>query len=80
MNEVLCFKENDYEYLKYLYMLKDGKTALDIVNYEFKDNYINLNVNGFNKNTNIKFSELIDLKLPEFKVNLPKYKDDSISY
>ena len=80
MNEVLCFKENDYEYLKYLYMLKDGKTTLDIVNYEFKDNYINLDINGFNKNTNVKFGELFDLKLPKFKVNLPKYKDDSISY
>ena len=80
MNEILCFNENDYEYLKYLYMLKDGKTILDIVNYEFKDNYIKLTDNGFNKNTNTKFSELIDLKLPKFEVNLPKYKDDSISY
>ena len=80
MNEILCFKESDYEYLKYLYMLKDGKTVLDTFNYEFKDNYINLNVNGFNKNTNIKFSELIDIKLPEFEFNLPKYKEDSFNY
>ena len=80
MNEVLCYKESDYEYLKYLYMLKDGKTTLDIVNYEFKNNCINLNTNGFNINTNVKFSELVNIELPKFKVNLPKYKEDSTNY
>ncbi len=80
MNEVLCFNEEDYKYLNYLYMLKDSKTINDDINYEFNDNYINLNINEFDKNTNIEFSKLINIELPKFEFNLPKYTDNSLLF
>ena len=70
VNEVLCYEESDYEYLKYLYMLKDGKTTLDIVNYESKNNYINLNTNGYNKNTITPFSKIYNLGASGYKLSL----------
>ena len=77
MNEVLCFNESDYKYLNYLYMLKDSKTINDNVEYNFNKNYINLDIDEFDKNTNIKFSNLINIELPKFEFNLPKYTDNS---
>ena len=80
LNEVLCFNESDYKYLNYLYMLKDSKTISDSINYKFNNNHINLNVSEFDKNTNIKFSELINIELPKFEFNLPKYTDNSLVF
>ena len=80
MNEVLCFNESDYKYLNYLYMLKDSKTINDNVNYKFDNNYINLNINEFDRDTNIKFSNLINIELPKFEFNLPKYTDNSLLF
>lgn len=80
MNEVLCFNESDYKYLNYLYMLKDSKTINDKMNYKFNNNYINLNINEFDKNTNIEFSKLINIELPKFNFNLPKYTNNSLLF
>lgn len=76
--EVLCFNESEYEYLKYLYMIKDGTTILDIENYKFENNYFNLG--SYSNEDNSDFSNLIDLELPNFLFKLPKYKDNSIEY
>lgn len=80
LNEVLCFNESDYKYLNYLYMIKDSKTINDNIDYKFNNNYINLNISDFDKNTNIKFSELINIELPKFEFNLPKYTDNSLLF
>ena len=80
MNEVLCFNESDYKYLNYLYMLKDSKTLNDNINYKFNNNCINLNINDFDKDTNIKFSKLINIEMPKFEFNLPKYTDNSLLF
>ncbi len=80
MNEVLCFNESDYKYLNYLYMLKDSKTLNDNINYKFNNNCINLNINDFDKDTNIIFSKLINIEMPRFEFNLPKYTDNSLLF
>ncbi len=80
MNEILCFNESDYEYLKYLKMIKDGKTIDNIEEYNFENNSFNLKINSFDLKTNEEFIKLIDLELPKFSFKLPKYKSNSNEY
>ena len=39
-NEVLTLKKENTEYLKYLYMIKNGKTISDDIDYNYSNNYL----------------------------------------
>ena len=78
MNEVLCLKKEETSYLKYLYMIKDGKTVSEEASYNFNNNYISLDVDRVDMETSIKFAKDIDIKLPEYEFKLPMYCKDSV--
>ena len=78
INESFCLNENEEEYLKYLRMIKDGKTIDDINDYKFNKNYLDKDIDEIDAKTTFNFSELINIELPEFKFQLPKYSDNSI--
>lgn len=80
MNEVLCFDKKDYEYLKYLYMIRDAKTVNDEINYEIINKNLNLNINERDAKTNEEFIKKIDLEIPKFEFDLPKYTENSNEY
>ena len=78
--EALYMRESDEEILKYLYMIRDGKTVSDTVFYETKnkslivdDLYEYSDTVGL-KNTNV-ISELCNIEFPHYKNLLPDYLD-----
>ena len=78
--KILYKEEKDYETLKYLELLRDNKTVTN--EYEEKRNcyYKQELTNKLVENT-YKFSKMCNLKLPEYKLDLPKINEmDSISY
>lgn len=84
INEIRCVEKSDKEYLKYLYMIKDGRKINDGFEYLFNDdNYL---VNDAEVLSNIKPMDLINYKVIEEEVSLkietkddllPKYNKDS---
>ncbi len=73
--EILYFNESDSEYLKYLYMIRDGKTIDNKIVYNCEFNNFDLNIDALETETTYEFSKLIDLEFPKFNFNLPKYSD-----
>ena len=74
----LYINENDKEYLKYLYMIRDSKTISDDTNYEI-DNY-NLNIKDiyeYTSNENLfntnRIADMCNLEFPESEILLPIY-------
>lgn len=76
INENLYIKESDKEYLKYLYLIKDGKTIDNINEYEF-NNHLDKDISEIDALSTINFSKLINIELPSFKFELPEYSTDS---
>ena len=85
-NNILFFRENlylenkDSEYLKYLYLIRDGKTVLDEVNYSLENHELNCNnLLAFSSNTGLantyKFANLINIEFPKSSLLLPIYDD-----
>lgn len=77
MNKVLCLSSSDTKYLSYLYMIKEGKTVSDKKEYNFSENYLNINLDAIDKESTINFIEDIDIVFPIFKFKLPVYSEDS---
>ena len=84
INEIRCHEKKEREYLKYLYMIKDGKKVKDNEEYNFDlDNYLLKE----DEITNIEKTDLINYKIINDDVNikietkdnlLPRYnKDDN---
>ena len=84
--KIVFFRKNLYiedknkEYLKYLYMIRDGKTVLDDTNYEV-DNY-SLEIDDIYKytsNENLfttnKIADLCNLEFPDAELLLPIYSE-----
>ena len=75
INEILCFKENDKEYLKYLYMIKHNKKIDDEINlnipnncyFDFKENDYDNAYELVNK-CNVSFSQNKNL-MPKYNVS-----------
>ena len=65
IKEILYLKEEDKEYIKYLYAVKEGIKVSEI-DYEFNNHLILIEESN-------KIEELCDLKLPEKKNLIPKY-------
>lgn len=83
INEVRCLTNEDTEYLKYLYMIKDGKKVSD--NYEYIFNENNYLVTNDEVLSIINKMDLINYKVIEEEVNLkietkdnllPRYNSD----
>ena len=80
----LYIEDSDKDYLKYLYMIRDGKTILDDINYDI-DNY-NLNVKDiydYTSNENLfvtnKIGNMCNLEFPDSELLLPIYETNNIS-
>lgn len=85
----LYFLESDNEYLRYLYMIRDGKTISDDTHYDIKNYHLMINdiyeytTNEHLHNTTM-IADMCDLEFPKTNVLLPIYQDtnglDSHSY
>ena len=69
------FSDNDSRYLKYLYLIRDGKTIKDDVKYDIKYNHFIDNIPLMDSSTTKEFSELIDIEIPKIDFDLPKIND-----
>ncbi len=80
IRKCLYLHENEKEYLKYLYMIRDGKTVLDENNYEI-DHYSFLldDIYEYTSNENLfttnKIADLCNLEFPKAELLLPIYQD-----
>ena len=84
INEIRCLDKEDKEYLKYLYMIKDGKRISDNIIYEFdSDNYLldneelNLKINKFDYINYKVINEMCNVKIEKNDNLLPKYLTSS---
>lgn len=76
----LYINENDSEYLKYLYMIKDGKTIADNVNYEVDNFSLDItNIYELTSNEGLfatnKIADLCNLEFPKSELLLPIYSE-----
>ena len=85
INKVLYLNKKDFKYLKYLLMIREGKTVLDDVdfvdnyNYLLNDEIYSLSSNKGLNNTNV-ISDMCNLEFPKNELLLPIYKTkDGIS-
>ena len=86
LRENLYLTKKDAEYLPYLYMIRDGKTITDQVEYDVFNHELNINnISDFSSSngldTTLKIASLCNLELPPAKNLLPIYDcADSKSY
>ena len=80
IRESLYIEESEKEYLKYLYMIRDGKTVLDDISYSI-DNY-NLDIEDiyeYTSNENLfntnRISDMCNLEFSESENLLPIYSE-----
>lgn len=77
MKEVRYINENDKDYLMYLEMIKDGKTIADRDNYKY-DDHMERTINESDALTTTNFASLINIELPNYTFELPKYTVNSV--
>ena len=77
MKEVRYINENDKDYLMYLEMIKDGKTITERDNYKY-DNHMERTINESDALTTTNFASLINIELPNYTFELPKYTVNSV--
>ena len=78
--ECLYLDEIDSEYLKYLYLIRDGKTVMDDVIYDIFDHELNSdNINYLSSSKGLSdtfvFANKCNIIFPKTKLLLPIYKD-----
>ncbi len=78
MDMIRYFDEEDKEYFKYLKYIDEAKTIDEKIN--IYDSYFKLNISDSDTDTTIEFANLIDIELPETKLHIPVYNDNSLSY
>ena len=83
IEEVLYLEKNEYEYLKYLYLIRDNKKRDEIENYQVKRTSYLMNKDDALKQMDLKdiknMDEIVRLCNVEFPTNqrlLPKYKEE----
>lgn len=77
--EVLSIYENDLEYVKYLNMIRDGVVESDEVKYDLSLKYLDKKISLRDIQTTNEFANDLNLVIPEFKYELPKYKEEEDS-
>ena len=76
LKETLYLEPEDKEYMKYLDMIRDGKTIDNYVNIEY-DNSIISEVSAIDYETQKSFVDKINITLPKYDLTLPKYSENS---
>ena len=85
----LYISDDNKDYLKYLYMIRDGKTVNDDTNYDILNHSLDMkDVYEYTTNTNLfttnKIGDMCNLEFPKSELLLPIYSDtnglDSFSY
>ena len=76
----LYIYEKDKEYLKYLYMIRDGKTIADDTNYEINNQFLDIkDIYSLTSNENLfttnKIADSCNLEFPESELLLPIYEE-----
>ena len=79
--ECLYSKYDDSEYLKYLYLIRDGKTISDDIDYDLKDKQLICNdINDYTGHDGLLNAQKIalqcNLEFPKSELLLPIYKTD----
>lgn len=80
IKESLYIDTKETEYLKYLLMIRDGKTISDDINYEIDNHSLNItNIYDYTSNENLfttnKISDMCNLEFPKSELLLPIYKE-----
>ncbi len=73
-NEILCLEKEDEVYLKYLYAIREGKLALEIVTSNFDVSLFPLK--HTDEESNHKIEELCNLEIPFHQELMPLYPCD----
>lgn len=78
--KTLYLYENESEYLKYLLMIRDGKTISEDIHYEVKDLYLDIpNIYELTSNENLfttnKIADMCNLEFPSSELLLPIYEE-----
>ena len=77
MKEALYFNDSDKDYLKYLNLIRDGKTIDNFEDYSY-DNSLNFDIDEFDAQTTIHFASLCNLILPDYNFKLPEYSPNKV--
>ncbi len=80
LRKCLSIYEQDTEYLKYLYMIRDGKTIADDIHYEISNCSLDINdIYEFTSNENLfttnHIADLCNLQFPKSELLLPIYQE-----
>lgn len=78
LNLVRYFNKEDIEYFKYIKYIENSLTINEKI--DIKESYMINNISVDFANTTIKFSNLIDIKLPSVKRHIPVYNSSSTAY
>ena len=79
-NKILCLQKEDEVYLKYLYAIRDGKRATEVI---IEDEEVSLlPLKNKEENTNYQINDLCNLEIPFHQDLMPIYKEakDSFDY
>ena len=76
LRESLYLDEKDKEYMKYLEMIREGKTVDNYSPKEY-DNALTMEIDAVDYETIKSFVDKINITLPKFSLSLPKYSDNS---
>ncbi len=80
VNPVLYLNKQDSDYLKYLYLIRDGKTLSDEVNYDTENKYLYLDdIHDYTSNDGLfqttKIADSCNFEFPEAKLLLPIFDE-----
>lgn len=77
MKESLYINEEDKKYLKYLFLIKEGKTIDEYGYEELEDKSLITEIDSVEYNIILNFIDKIDIKFPKFELSLPIYSDNN---
>ena len=78
MDMIRYFESQDLEYFKIMKLINEGKTIKDKIS--IYESYYKENNNEEDIKTTYEFSSKINIDIPESKLHIPVYNEDSISY
>ncbi len=78
INLIRYFEKDDIEYFKYIKYIDEGKTIDEKI--DIKESYFIKDIKEYDKQTTVEFASDIDIKLPDVKLHIPKYNDNSTDF
>ena len=76
--EILCLNEEDNEYLRYLYAIKNKEIFNEDIP-KYNNHYLN-NIDEIDTKTTIDFISLINIEIDKSQKHIPVYREDSKEY